>query len=84
MTQTSQGAGSEAHVVHEQANHVRSLLDELDRLAPPSDRAPALPRDDSGRTLESLANLARRMMAAVASMTPPPPAVAAHVSGEAE
>lgn len=78
-TPTATVAGSEACAVRAQADVVRSLLDELDRIAPPSDRPSVPPKPDA---VESLAHLARRMMAAVASMTPPPPAVACGPSEE--
>ena len=62
--------GPEMNDLQEQANHVRSLLDELDRIAP-SDRPPALTEEETNQTIEHLGQLARRMMAAVASFAQP-------------
>lgn len=62
--------GSEMHAVRAQAALVRSLLDELDVLAPPSTRSPSLPGDIAAFAVEELAHLAQRMMAAAASIAP--------------
>ena len=61
--------GSEMNDLQAKAEHVRSLLDELDRIAP-SDRPPALSAEETNQTIEHLGQLARRMMAAVASLAP--------------
>jgi len=62
-------ADAELRAIRAQAALVRSLLDELDDLAPPLDsgrRAAAL----AAQTIEELAQLACRMMAAATSMAP--------------
>lgn len=61
--------GSEMRLVPAQAEHVRSLLDELDRIAP-SDRPPALSAEETTQTVQHLGHLARRIMAALASIAP--------------
>lgn len=64
---------SELRAVRAQAALVRSLLDELDEIVPPSDAPGSVGRPVealAAQTVEELANLARRMMEAAAAMAP--------------
>jgi hypothetical protein len=62
--------GAEMHAVRDRAALVRSLLDELDLLAPPSTPTPVLPATVAFEALEELKHLALRMMQAAAEIAP--------------
>ncbi len=62
--------GAETSAVCAQAAHVRSLLDELDLLAPPSTRPHAEPQNLAAHAVEELTHLAFRMMEAAAAIAP--------------
>ncbi len=68
-TSTEAMVSAEIHAVRAQAALVRSLLDELDELAPPSN-ATRFVGPLAAQAIEELAQLARRMMAAAVSIAP--------------
>lgn len=62
--------GAAMHAVRAQAALVRSLLDELDLLAPPSSPTPVVSASVAVAALEDLKQLALRMMQAAAEIAP--------------
>lgn len=62
--------GAATHAVRTQAALLRSLLDELDLIAPPSTRTAAPSSGIAAQAVDELAQLAQRMMAALASIAP--------------
>jgi hypothetical protein len=62
-------ADPELHVIRAQAALVRTLLDELDEVAPPRD-SQRLASALAAQTAEELEHLASRMMSAASSLAP--------------
>ncbi len=68
--QRAHESGAETNAVRAQAAHLRSLLAELDVLAPPSTRPHPAPQGLAAHAVEELTHLAFRMMEAAAAIAP--------------